>query len=1058
MFEDLGVNEFLKYIKTDIAVIVANDNELEVGKKYLSPYSFKESKYSVNYEGLTVFCGLFGEYSVCLIKTNNQGSIRMGASLDTTRNIIDLLGDNIIIISAGISFGLKNKIQKYGDIIVAQNIAQYDIQRLGDTNVVRAPLVESNEILFNRFSQDNNLIVDEEEYSIFKGQVLTGEKLIDNSKFREQLTIDYPDALGGEMESSGVYKIAKKNNVPVILIKAISDWGDGTKNKDYQKKASAICFEYIKRILSKKEVFLPFNIFPSVCDLELEESGKMTLGSEDILPLFIAKYDIKKYLANKIEHVDYKYYFSDEKGIIFLKNNIKSIPTIIYNLSRKNELKDKILWVFLAKENKSLVENQIIDKIAIISELKKKHNLRIEKTIYINDFINELSEDANMMDKEDNINDEANIYIDQKIYKLNYENDTFSMDDISYGGIIHFNEKIKKHNSFISIITGDGGIGKTKFLDELKIHISNKQIDKKVIFLSSDDIINTTHKNEIASINDLYKIIIEYNEWDYASIDLLKLNFSCGNIVICIDGLEEVHAALGNDFNIKDFFQSLYAVSKTWQNSKILITTREEYLQKNVDLFDLEHVEFYKLRGFEKEDLDKYLDTVYGNNEEKKFDFNTFLCEMNLYDNNGRVSPLFVDWIMKILEDKTTPQKNKFLVIDSEKDIFKKDKLFQLLIQRELDKKNIVINSENSEKLFSILIDLIIENHGKELKFNQFQEICDSHFEENYAEEIAKMTLFSCTYQGKVRVKHSILNILVPARYFMREVLDNKLRSNNIEYILSLFWDGADDRGHMSEITTSFREFLPDSDRYNNLLSNVLLSTQEKLNKYNQNDNEKKFIRRAFSGLFYLIMSINSNIFEKEERSKLLRKLFKSDTFESFSIFGEFYPISFNNLQIKDGYFNNYSNFNECIFPDNKLVFQNTSFKYMNIKNNKHIRKSHFDVDCIFFQSNIEKIAFTSEKLQENKIETAKDFLSALATFIRLGQKSQNLIKRYVRPKPKNLTLTLKSLTDEHKFLIKLKKGNKIEYKLKKGNDADKLKMKDFSGYDNLILYLSKEM
>ena len=119
MFDQLTEREFLEYIKIDVAIIVANDNELEIGKQYLLPFSSKDSQYEVVSNSLTYYCGLLGSFATCIVKTNNQGSIRDGASSDTVEEVINFLGKNIIIISAGIAFGLKKDTQKFGDLLVS---------------------------------------------------------------------------------------------------------------------------------------------------------------------------------------------------------------------------------------------------------------------------------------------------------------------------------------------------------------------------------------------------------------------------------------------------------------------------------------------------------------------------------------------------------------------------------------------------------------------------------------------------------------------------------------------------------------------------------------------------------------------------------------------------------------------------------------------------------------------------------------------------------------------------------------------------------------------------
>jgi hypothetical protein len=64
------------------------------------------------------------------------------------------------------------------------------------------------------------------------GVMLTGEKLVDNVDFRDQLYDLEPEAIGGEMEGTGLYVACQDKKVDWILVKAICDWADGQKAKD----------------------------------------------------------------------------------------------------------------------------------------------------------------------------------------------------------------------------------------------------------------------------------------------------------------------------------------------------------------------------------------------------------------------------------------------------------------------------------------------------------------------------------------------------------------------------------------------------------------------------------------------------------------------------------------------------------------------------------------------------------------------------------------------------------------------------------------------------------
>jgi nucleoside phosphorylase len=83
--------------------------------------------------------------------------------------------------------------------------------------------------------------------------ILSGEKLVDNLDFRDELTTLFPGAKGGEMEASGIYSAARENETRWIIIKAVCDYADGNKNKDKEinqklaaSKAASFVFYLLK--------------------------------------------------------------------------------------------------------------------------------------------------------------------------------------------------------------------------------------------------------------------------------------------------------------------------------------------------------------------------------------------------------------------------------------------------------------------------------------------------------------------------------------------------------------------------------------------------------------------------------------------------------------------------------------------------------------------------------------------------------------------------------------------------------------------------------------------
>ena len=92
------------------------------------------------------------------------------------------------------------------------------------------------------------------------GLVLSGDKLIDNREYRDQLIEIAPEALGGEMEGAGLYVASQTAKTDWLLIKAVCDWADGNKSRkkhERQAIASRSVAEFFVHMLKANSERLP---------------------------------------------------------------------------------------------------------------------------------------------------------------------------------------------------------------------------------------------------------------------------------------------------------------------------------------------------------------------------------------------------------------------------------------------------------------------------------------------------------------------------------------------------------------------------------------------------------------------------------------------------------------------------------------------------------------------------------------------------------------------------------------------------------------------------------
>ncbi len=232
-----------KKLRADVLLVTAND--IETGAVLaLCPQPVRPSAGKRSYHDL----GLLHDTRVFLVQCPQQGSYRPGGSRDTVKEGIRDLSPRTIIM-VGVAFGFKPGEQQLGDILIAQEIQDYDLERIGSTadhrrlSLPRGPRIPASIRLLSTFkTYQFHLPPDwEKRPKVLFGLILSGSKLVDNEEFRNALLGIAPEAIGGEMEGMGLYDAASEKHVDWILIKAICDWADGNKgrNKDENQQLAA---------------------------------------------------------------------------------------------------------------------------------------------------------------------------------------------------------------------------------------------------------------------------------------------------------------------------------------------------------------------------------------------------------------------------------------------------------------------------------------------------------------------------------------------------------------------------------------------------------------------------------------------------------------------------------------------------------------------------------------------------------------------------------------------------------------------------------------------------
>lgn len=164
-----------------------------------------------------------------------------------------IMGNNAVedlkpqfVISVGICFGLNEPKQSLGDVVVSELIHDYEKKRVSQLRPEdRGAKREAGPTLLSR-ARAQKAIWDVTPVHV--GPVASGEKLVDDHEFREELKSTQPTPIAGDMEAWGLSAVCHAAKVEFLMVKGICDWGFN-KEKSKQELAAKNACEFALRAL-----------------------------------------------------------------------------------------------------------------------------------------------------------------------------------------------------------------------------------------------------------------------------------------------------------------------------------------------------------------------------------------------------------------------------------------------------------------------------------------------------------------------------------------------------------------------------------------------------------------------------------------------------------------------------------------------------------------------------------------------------------------------------------------------------------------------------------------
>ena len=250
------------FAATEVTVVIQSCNNAEyfaaleaIERPPLSMF-YKPVKYPVN--KFTIVVGTFAGKGAAIVRTRQGTKCR-----DDLTTVLSFFPNATMLLGLGVCMGIKHKL---GDVLVGEKIQIEENPKVRPGKLQLAgTCIEAKQTMRNVFCDTTGWNqfectdvpkdsgVKARISKAFSGCILSSPNLLDDPSIKQGLESETPPLIGAEMEGWVLFQYIEKD-FPIIeslIIKGICDYGDGTKNKDWQLTAAKAAVDYARFKLEK---------------------------------------------------------------------------------------------------------------------------------------------------------------------------------------------------------------------------------------------------------------------------------------------------------------------------------------------------------------------------------------------------------------------------------------------------------------------------------------------------------------------------------------------------------------------------------------------------------------------------------------------------------------------------------------------------------------------------------------------------------------------------------------------------------------------------------------
>lgn len=562
---------------------------------------------------------------------------------------------------------------------------------------------------------------------------------------------------------------------------------------------------------------------------------------------------------------------------------------------------------------------------------------------------------------------EEQYFVDQGLF-LAQGDDLFKLDDsLDYVRQLISASEV---SSPINVILGTAGVGKTTFCEQA-VSLVNSIDHKIAVYISATDLRNVESEAKINTISDLYRLFLRSTGAEFTGAldpENLELNLACGNIILVIDALDEIGSILKDRFNLEKFLESTVQLNESYHTCSVIITSRDYHAQK---YSSISGVLVLYLCGFNEQSVKEYFLKRLGPQLDGQAHRQLSALPFTEEKSNRQI-PLYLSLICDLVErreddneqfDSVGIRNSRFFV-----EGLPLDTLVYQILDREIEKQKLRISCDD---YFELLSEIAMRVDGRIVKkdFDEYVSLLPSggaggSHERRQESFYISPFLNVDELNDVVALKYDFLRIWLRARKLITALIEGA-PLYSFEGLLADMSDGTSMLLEEACQVVEKRQIdlVP--------LSRSSLSQLLKVAKEGQTTSSKVIsLRKCISGLLYLLVE-SSRFTNRNEYSSLLVSVFETKNFEFFSVFGEFVPVDFSNLTVSNGWFEDYSEFSKCKFPNDRTVFYYCVFrgevKYTGLNAPNRV----FDSTCDLHDS-LGKALAACKETEDEKLHKAK--------------------------------------------------------------------------------------